>query len=343
MVDLRSDTVTHPTEAMRQAMLEAPLGDDVFGDDPTVLALEVKAAALLGKEAALFTPSGTMANTIAIALSTRPGDEMILMEDSHVFLYEGGGSARLWGVHSRTLPATNGCLTPEQVASAIRADDPHHPRTTFVCLENTHNMQGGRVVPAEAIDAVGKVCREHGLRLHLDGARLFHAAVALGKPLADFTRSVDTVSCCFSKGLSCPVGSVIAGSAEEMVEARRIRKVLGGGMRQVGIIAAAASVALDEGIDRLADDHRRLATLVAGIRDLPQLSLDPDPPESNIVFLRFADLDVAGHADLAATLEERGVRTIAAGARGIRLVVHRQIDDAQIATAIAEIRRARGS
>ena len=151
------------------------------------------------------------------------------------------------------------------------------------------------------------------------------------------------MSCCFSKGLSCPVGSVIAGSAEEMVEARRIRKVLGGGMRQVGIIAAAASVALDEGIDRLADDHRRLATLVAGIRDLPQLSLDPDPPESNIVFLRFADLDVAGHADLAATLEERGVRTIAAGARGIRLVVHRQIDDAQIATAIAEIRRARGS
>ena len=322
--------------------MSAPLGDDVFGDDPTVNALERDAAALLGKEAALFTPSGTMANTIAIAVATSPGDEMILMEDSHIFLYEGGGSARLWGVHAHPLAAPDGCLTPQAVESAIRADDPHHPRTKLVCLENTHNMQGGRVVSVASIEAVATVCRARGLHLHLDGARLFHASVALGVPLRALVASVDTVSCCFSKGLSCPIGSILAGRSETIALARRVRKVLGGGMRQAGVLAAAARVALESGIDRLADDHLRTKRLGEGIEKLAGVTLNPAPPESNIVFVNFADLDPAGHAALAARLEEAGIRTIAAGPRGIRLVVHRQIDDADIEQTIEAFTRLRG-
>ncbi len=285
MVDLRSDTVTHPTDAMRRAMLEAPLGDDVFGDDPTVNALEREAAIFLGKESALFVPSGTMANTIAIAISTRPGDEMILMDDCHVFLHEGGGSARLWGVHSRPLRGRRGCLEPSDVEVAIRADDPHHPCTRLVCLENTHNMQGGLVVTPDRIDAVAEVCRRHGLKLHLDGARLSHAAVALGVPVPRLTASVDTVSCCFSKGLSSPVGSVIAGTTKAMAEARRVRKTLGGGMRQVGILAACARVSLEEGVQRLEQDHARMRAIADGLRKIDGVRLLPDPPETNILFV----------------------------------------------------------
>ena len=327
---------------MRDAMRTAPLGDDVFGDDPTVLALEQKVADLLGKEAAIFTPTGTMANTIAIAISTRPGDEMILMEDAHIFLYEGGGSARLWGVQSHPLPASEGCLTPDQVESAVRADDPHHPRTSLVCLENTHNMQGGRVVPPEKIAAVYEVCQRHQLHLHLDGARLFHAAVATGLPLASFAAHVDTVSCCFSKGLSCPAGSVLAGPATLIAEAHRVRKVLGGGMRQTGVLAACALVALDSGIDRLQEDHTRVQRLAEGLRGLPQISLDPDPPQSNILFARFADLDQRGHEELVTLLEEKGVRTIDSPPRGVRLVVHRQVDDEAIERTIAAFHSIRG-
>ena len=330
MADLRSDTVTHPTEAMYEALRAAPLGDDVFGDDPTVNALEEEAAALLGKEAAIFTPTGTMANSIAIAVSTRPGDEMILMEDSHIYLYEAGGSARLWGVHARPLPAASGVLTPEAVRAAIRADDPHHPRTRLVCLENTHNMQGGRVVPTEAIEAVAEVCRSEGLHLHLDGARLFHAAVALGVPPAEVARPVDTVSACFSKGLSCPAGSILAGSASAITEARRVRKVLGGGMRQVGILAAPARVALQRGIDRLREDHLRCSRLAEGLHPLAGATLNPDPPQSNILFVRFEGLDGAGHESLVEKLGERGVRALTAGHRGIRLVTHRQIADGDV-------------
>lgn len=338
MADFRSDTVTHPTESMLRAMVDAPLGDDVFGDDPTVIALEAEAAERFGKEAALFTPSGTMANSIAVAVSTRPGDEMILMEDSHIFLYEAGGSARLWGVHSRTLPGPGGALEPAAVEAAIRADDPHHPRTRLVCLENTHNMQGGVVVPPERIEAVAEVCRRRKLRLHIDGARIFHAEVALGLPVADLVAPADTVSFCLSKGLSCPVGSLLLGRAADIAEARRVRKVLGGGMRQAGVLAAAGRTALREGVERLAEDHARARALADGLRSLPGAVLAPDPPESNIVFVRFPSLDPAGHAALAATLEEGGVRTIAAGKLGIRLVTHRHITDEDVERAIAAFR-----
>ncbi|MFQ5655859.1 MAG: threonine aldolase family protein, partial [Planctomycetota bacterium] len=276
-VDLRSDTVTHPTEEMLRAMVSAPLGDDVFGDDPTVRALEEEAAALVGKEAALFVPSGTMANSIAVAIATRPGDEIILMDDSHTYLFEGGGSARLWGVHARPLPGEDGCLDPVEVEGAIRPDDPHFPRTSMVLLENTHNMQGGIVVAPEEIARVAAVCRPHSLTLHLDGARLFNGVVALGRPATDFTAPADSVSVCLSKGLSCPVGSLLAGSAEAIGEARRVRKVLGGGMRQAGVLAACGRVALREGIERLADDHRRAAALARGLAALPGVRIFPDP------------------------------------------------------------------
>ncbi|HIA27425.1 MAG TPA: aminotransferase class I/II-fold pyridoxal phosphate-dependent enzyme [Planctomycetes bacterium] len=329
-VDLRSDTVTHPTAEMYQAIGEAPLGDDVFSDDPTVNALENEAAELLDKDAAIFVPSGTMANTIAIAISTCPGDEMVLLEDSHIYLYEAGGSARLWGVHPRPLVGRDCCLDPPQVEAAVRADDVHHPRTSLVCLENTHNMQGGRVIPFARIDAVSEVCRRLGLKLHLDGARIFHAAVKLGVPASRVAAGADTVSFCLSKGLSCPAGSLLCGSAEAIEGARRVRKVLGGGMRQAGILAACGRVALDSGIDRLADDHRLTEKLADGLRHLDGAHLSPDPPESNILFIRFEGVDIEGYQQLQDRLETEGVRTFATGPRGLRMVVHRQVDGAAI-------------
>ncbi|MEE2882575.1 MAG: GntG family PLP-dependent aldolase [Planctomycetota bacterium] len=342
-VDLRSDTVTHPTEEMYRQMAIAPLGDDVFGDDPTVNRLEQVSAARLGKEAAMFVPTGTMANTTAVGTLTRPGDEMILMNDSHIYLYEAGGSARLWGVHPRPLPSVEGCLDANQIRTVIRHDDPHEPRTSLICLENTHNMRGGRAITAEQIAPAVDVAREHGLKMHLDGARIFHAEVKLGISAAEIAAPFDTVSFCLSKGLSCPIGSLLCGSAENIAEARRLRKLLGGGMRQVGVIASAGLVALDEGIDRLAEDHHRCQQLADGLRDIPGVHLEPDPPESNILFVRFDDLDVAGHTDMQDELEKLGVRALAVGDRGIRVVFHRQIDDEGLQRALNAFLQLRGS
>jgi threonine aldolase len=341
MPDLRSDTVTKPTESMRRAMLDASLGDDVYGEDPTVNALEAEAAEFLGKEASVFVPSGTMANTIAIAVSTRPGDEMILLEDGHVYLYEAGGSARLWGVHARPLAGPNGCLEPSAIEAAIRPDDPHDPVSRLVCLENTHNMQGGLAVAPARLAAVATVCRKHRLHLHLDGARIANAAAALGVPTAAVAAAADTVSLCFSKGLSCPVGSVVAGSASAMKEARRVRKLLGGGMRQAGVIAACARVALREEVPRLAEDHARARRLAAGLRELPGARLDPDPPQTNILFVRFEGLSDPGHDQLAAALAKEGVLTLAIAPRGLRLVTHRDVGDGDIDRTLAVFRKLR--
>ena len=219
-VDLRSDTVTHPTEEMYRQMAAAPLGDDVFGDDPTVNRLEQVAAQRLGKDAALFVPSGTMANTIAVGTLTRPGDEMLLTEDSHIYLYEAGGSARLWGVHPRPQKSIAGCLDANEIRKSIRPEDPHQPRTSLICLENSHNMQGGRVITAEQVAPITEVAGEFGLKMHLDGARIFHAEVALSTPAADIAAPFDTVSFCLSKGLSCPIGSLLCGSTDDIAEAR---------------------------------------------------------------------------------------------------------------------------
>ncbi|MGE4631925.1 MAG: GntG family PLP-dependent aldolase [Planctomycetota bacterium] len=342
-VDLRSDTVTHPTEEMYRQMAAAPLGDDVFGDDPTVNRLEQVAAQRLGKDAALFVPSGTMANTIAVGTLTRPGDEMLLTEDSHIYLYEAGGSARLWGVHPRPQKSLDGCLDANEIRKSIRPEDAHQPRTSLVCLENSHNMQGGRVITAEQVAPITEVAGEFGLKMHLDGARIFHAEVALSTPAADIAAPFDTVSFCLSKGLSCPIGSLLCGSTDDIAEARRLRKLLGGGMRQVGVIAAAGLVALDEGIDRLAEDHRRCRELADGLRDLDGVQLAPDPPETNILFIRFEDLDGAGHEALVADLEARGIRTLTVGDLGIRAVLHRQIDDPGLHKTIETLRQLRGS
>jgi threonine aldolase len=333
-IDLRSDTVTHPTEAMLEAMKSAPLGDDVMGEDPTINLLEEESARLLGKDAAIFVPSGTMANSIAIGAQTRPGDEILLMEDSHIFLYEAGGSARLWGVHPRSVPSTSGCLTAEDIESRIRPDDPHQPITSMVCLENTHNMAGGVVVTPEQMAPVVAAARQHSLRLHLDGARLFHAQAALDVPASELVRDFDSISFCLSKGLSCPVGSMLCGDQKTIDEAHRLRKLLGGGMRQAGVLAAAGRIALEESVPRLKEDHRRCQTLAEGLSQIPGVEVYPNPTHSNILFIRREGCGAEDYDRYQNSLEERGVRVFSIGPRGLRAVVHRQIDDLAIDRAL---------
>ncbi|MCB9878662.1 MAG: aminotransferase class I/II-fold pyridoxal phosphate-dependent enzyme [Planctomycetes bacterium] len=324
LVDLRSDTMTRPSPAMRRAMVEAEVGDDVWGEDPTVRALEQRGAALLGKPAALYLPSGTMANQVAIHVHCRPGDELVCESRSHVFFYEGGAIARLSGTQVRTLEAADGFPTAEQIAAAVRPDDPHFPRSRLLVVENTHNMAGGRVASAARITALANTARSHGMKVHCDGARLLNAAVALGCDPAELVAAVDTTTLCLSKGLGAPVGSLLAGDAAFAAEARRARKAFGGGMRQAGVIAAAGLVALDEGPALLAEDHRRARALAEGLAALPWADVDVAATESNIVMLRLAP-DRA--APLLAHLAEHGVRAAQAGAGRLRFVLHRDVDD----------------
>jgi threonine aldolase len=270
IIDLRSDTVTHPTDAMRQAMFEAAVGDDVFGEDPTVNRLEVMSAQKMGKEAALFTASGTMSNLIAVLTHTQHGNEIILGSESHIFWYEVGGAAALGGVVMRTVPNDNdGQLALGDIEKTIRdKTNIHYPETTLLCLENTQNRCGGAVLTPEYMDSAVQLAHRHGLRVHLDGARIFNAAVALGIPAVELTRGVDSVGFCLSKGLSAPIGSVLCGSKEFIERARKRRKMLGGGMRQVGVIAAAGIVALETMIDRLAEDHANARKLAEGLMQL---------------------------------------------------------------------------
>lgn len=337
--DFRSDTVTLPTSRMLSEMVAAPLGDDVFGDDPTVAALEREAADLLGMEAALLVPSGTMGNSIAIAVATRPGDEIIAMPDSHVVLYEQGGAARLWGVQIRSVEGPDGCLPADRIPHLVRPDDPHFPRTSAVCLENTHNMQGGRVVPPARIDAVAEAAHSVGLFVHLDGARLLNAAVALDCPVTDLTRSVDSVMLCLSKGLGAPVGSVYASTADRVREARRVRKLLGGGMRQAGLLAACGRVALEEGRATVAADHRRARTLAAGLERIAGVTVSPSPPDSNILMARLENAGPATYTEAAQRLAALDVRVVDVLGEKLRLVVHRGIDDAGVEAAIAAFSR----
>ena len=286
MIDLRSDTVTRPTEGMRRAMLEAPVGDDVFGEDPTVDRLESYVADLLGKEAALYAPSGTMTNQIGIHVSTNRGEEVLLHEGSHIFVYEAGAPALLSGVQLRTLPGENGVLDPDTVRAAIRPEDVHFPRSRLLCLENTHNTSGGKVFPLEDFAAVAATAKDHGLKVHLDGARLFNAQAATGIPAREWCAHADTVSVCSSKGLGAPVGSLLAGDEETIGEARRARKAFGGGMRQAGIIAAAALYAFENHVDRLAADHERASNLAAGLREA---GYEAQRPETNLVLVAVED------------------------------------------------------
>jgi len=332
-VDLRSDTVTQPTDAMKAAMVAAPLGDDVLGDDPTVNRLEARCAELSGKEAAVFVPSGTMANLIGIKVNTRPGDEVLLHRDSHPFHHEGGGASAIAGVQLRLLPGERGVIQPDALAAAVRDDDPHYPRSALVCVEDTANRGGGTVQPLQNTAALAATAAASGLAMHLDGARVWNAVVASDVPLDRRARDFHTLSFCFSKGLGCPAGSVLCGDADRIHWARRVRKMLGGAMRQSGMLAGAALHALDHHVALLADDHRRARDVADGLRSA---GFAVQPPETNILLVELPD----AHA-FAARLSRRGVHCLAAGADRVRLVFHLGITDADRAPTIEAFTAAR--
>jgi len=334
-IDLRSDTVTQPTKAMRQAMAKAEVGDDVYGEDPTVNKLQEMGAEKMGKEAGLYVPSGTMGNLAAVLAHCGRGDEVILGNKAHTFLYEGGGVSALGGVHSCQLPnQPDGTLRLEDIRAAIRSNDAHQPVSRLVCLENTHNRCGGVALTADYTRQVGKLAHERGLSLHLDGARIFNAAVAQGVNAAELAAPADSVTFCLSKGLSAPVGSVLCGSAEFIQKAHRIRKQLGGGMRQAGILAAAGIVALETMVDRLAEDHKRARYLAQGLSFLPWLVLEQGTPYTNMIFMSLAEDFPKDAKQVADVLCEKKVRVGLVGERRFRLVLHCWIDDAAADKAI---------
>jgi threonine aldolase len=321
MIDLRSDTFTKPTPAMRAAIASAEVGDDVFGEDPTVRQLEERIADQLGKEAALFVPSGTMGNQMGVRVHCQPGDEFLCEANCHIFNYEQGAYAQFFGVAARPIPTADGVLTLAQVQDRVGADDVHVPRTRLLCLENTHNRGAGRVLP---LDGVAELCRwaaEQGLARHLDGARLFNAVVASGVAANEWARHFDTVSVCFSKGLGAPIGSALCGPAEHIRFARRLRKALGGGWRQAGLLAAAALHALDHHVDRLAEDHAHARLLADAVRSCDRLTLDPDYGGTNIVIFRL-DESLCTSADFCAKASARGVRLGQSARHKVRAVTH---------------------
>jgi threonine aldolase len=324
-IDLRSDTVTKPTPAMREAMAQAEVGDDVYGEDPTVNRLEAMAAELLGKEAALFVPTGVMGNQLAIRLHTRPGDEVIVERSSHIIRYEGGSASSLSGVQLCCVPGDRGRLSPESVEAAIRPKDLHQPPTTLVCLEQTHNVGGGSVYPLETIHRITEVARAHGLALHLDGARLFNAVVKTGVSAADYARPFDTVSFCLSKGLGAPVGSVVVSDAARVQKLRRLRKVFGGGMRQVGVLAAAGVYALEHHIARLAEDHANAHYLATLLEDIPGVVVDVKAVETNMVMFQIPRSSKSTER-LLVDCREAGVLLNAVGDRAFRVVTHLDVN-----------------
>lgn len=335
VVDLRSDTVTRPTPAMRRAMADAVVGDDVFGDDPTVQELERRIAALAGKEAALYVPSGTMGNQIAVHVHTGRGDEVLLDVNSHIFLYEQGGLGANSGCLAHPLRGARGELPLEALDLALRAADDHAASVSLACLENTHNRAGGLILPLERLRAFCALARERRVMLHLDGARLWNASVATGVPIAEWAAPVDSLMMCFSKGLGAPVGSVLTGGAAFIREARRVRKRWGGGMRQVGILAAACLHALDHHVARLAEDHARIRALESAVRGIA--GVRTVPPETNILFIEL-DAPLPDARSVVEALRARGVWLSAYGPRTVRAIAHLDVDDAGIERAAAALR-----
>jgi threonine aldolase len=340
-INLRSDTQTLPTPAMLEAIASAPLGDDTYDGDPTVKRFEAMAAEAMAKPAAMLVISGHMANLIALMVHAGPGDEVILDADSHIFHYEVGSMASVAGLMPMPVASEAGMLDPERVAAAIREGDIHYPTPRLLCLENTHNRSGGRVIPVALHERLCELARSRNLAVHLDGARIFNAAIAAGVEVAAYTRTVDSVMFALSKGLSCPLGSVLAGSSEFIERARSVRRRLGGGMRQAGILAAAGIVALETMVDRLADDHARARTLAEGLASIPGLAVDLDRVETNMV-----NVDHSGTGkstdELLALLETHGVIASGRPPRHLRLVTNRHHDDATIAEALSRIRAAFG-
>ena len=335
-VDLRSDTVTRPTPAMLAAMWAAPVGDDVYEEDPTVRRLEEMAAARFGLEAGLFCPSGTMTNQIAIKAHTEPLCEVICEQTAHVYLWEVGGIAFHSSASVALLAGERGRLTAAQVEAAIRPQNIHYPTTRLVCLENTHNRGGGSCYSWDDMAAISEVAKRHGLARHLDGARVFNALVATGQRSEDYGQIFDSISVCLSKGLGAPVGSVLLGSADFIQKTKRIRKVMGGGMRQAGYLAAAGIYALENNVTRLADDHRRAARLAEVLRQQPYVS-DVLNPETNLVIFRLHDSQPA--AEFLATLEQQGIKASSFGPQWIRFVTHLDVDDAGLARVEAALQQ----
>jgi threonine aldolase len=339
LIDLRSDTVTHPTPAMRKAMAAAEVGDDVYSEDPTVNRLQERAAELLGREAAVFVPSGTMGNQIAVHLHTYPGVEVVGEARCHIFNFEMGALAALSGAVPRPVATADGILDPQQVAAAIQPAAGYRTPTGLLVLENSHNLAGGRVTPRLRMQELIAVARQHELPVHLDGARIFNAAAAIGITAAELADGCDTVMFCLSKGLAAPIGSLLVGDAETIAEAFRVRKMLGGGMRQVGVIAAAGLVALDEILPRLAEDNATAHRLAELLAEIPAIDLDPTTVETNIVFFGLAHGASMSAGQLSQRLAEEGVLAHALGPDSIRMVTHYEISMADVETAAAVTRK----
>lgn len=338
LIDLRSDTVTRPTPAMRQAMAAAEVGDDVFGEDPTLNRLQERVAAVLGKEAALYVPSGTMSNQICIRAQTQPGDEMLCDSRCHIYNFEAGGPAVLSGVTCRCIDGDHGILDVSQLEDKIRAGNDHLVRTRIVALENTHNRGGGRIYPLDKVEAISMWAHKHGLVMHLDGARLWNAVVATGIPAAVWASHFDTVSVCFSKGLGAPIGSALAGSRDFIQRAKRIRKLFGGGMRQGGVAAAGALFALENHVERLAEDHRKAQVLAQAIQDAPGLRLDPPEVDTNLLWVE-VEPELGSARDIANAVKERGVLVHVAGPNTFRACTHLDVSPAQVERAAEVLRQ----
>ena len=332
-IDLRSDTVTRPTPEMRRAMAEAEVGDDVFGDDPTVNALQERSAEIFGKEAGLFVPTGSMGNQVCLGALAKAGEEVVCEAGAHFLHYEGGSVSAHLGLMMRPLPGDAGVIGAEAVAGAIREGNEHNPHTAVVAIENTHNAAGGRVFPLATAQAISEVCREKNVSMHIDGARIFNAQAATGTPVKEWAVLADTVTFCFSKGLGAPVGSMVVGDADVIAVARRLRKRLGGGMRQVGVIAAAARVSLETGPDRLHEDQANARLLAEGLAELHPEAVDLSGVETNMVYLNLAPFDTTG-AEVAAKLREKGILTLGQGDQLMRLVTHRDVTKADCEKAL---------
>ncbi len=337
-IDLRSDTVTKPSTAMLEAMTTAEVGDDVLGDDPTVIKLQERMARLFGKEAALYVPSGSMANQTAIKSQTESGDEIITHQDNHIYHYEGGAPAGLSGCSMRLLTGDNGQFTAKDVEAAIRPTDSHFPQSRLVVIENTHNRGGGSVWSLDRIREIHGVAREHDLRLHLDGARIWNACAVSGLPPADYAQYFDSVSACFSKGLGAPVGSAVMGDHDLIRRCHRYRKMFGGGMRQTGILAAAALFALDNNVDRLKTDHANAGKLARSLGEMPHLRIDPKSVESNILYFDL-DANYMSAKELCDKMDSAGVRMLAIGPYRVRAVTHLDVSSNDIDHAIEIIGR----